>query len=149
MRTCRFCAEEIQDAANVCKHCGRTVGVISSWNADGTPRFTASGGTGTEGATLEGAAKGAGGGILVVLMLFGFGIVLLPFGIGIPLLFLAMILALILPLAGGMVGSGLGKIAGPCPHCGHRVTAAARAPGVTCPACARRLVVRDKQFIAV
>lgn len=23
MRTCRFCAEQIQDAAIVCKHCGR------------------------------------------------------------------------------------------------------------------------------
>lgn len=72
---------------------------------------------------------------------------LLPFGVGIPLLLLAIILALVLPLAGGMVGSGLGKIAGPHPHCGHRVTAASRAPGVTCPACARRRTC-EKAFSA-
>ena len=25
MRTCRFCAEDIHDAANACKHCARTL----------------------------------------------------------------------------------------------------------------------------
>jgi hypothetical protein len=25
MRTCRFCAKDIHDAANACKHCGRTL----------------------------------------------------------------------------------------------------------------------------
>ena len=146
MRTCRFCAEEIQDAAVVCKHCGHPVPPIGHRIAGA---HAPSGVTSTKSGTAEGAAKGAGVGIMVVLTLFGFGIVLLPFGIGIPLIFLAMFLALVLPLAGGMAGSGFGKIAGPCPHCGYRVTAASRAPGVTCPACNRRLVISNKRFIAV
>lgn len=39
MKTCRFCAEEIQDAAIVCKHCGRDLAPGGA-TPQGPPRRT-------------------------------------------------------------------------------------------------------------
>ena len=37
----------------------------------------------------------------------------------------------------------------PCPHCGHALKIRMPAPGVTCPACLRRSIIREKQLVAV
>lgn len=39
-------------------------------------------------------------------------------------------------------------ITGQCPYCGRKVSALGHKPGITCPACKKRIVIRDKNFFS-
>ena len=79
-----------------------------------------------------------------------FGVML--FSVGIPLLFcfwpvgaVCMLAGLIVPLYGMAVGT----LRGPCPYCGHDVLVGADMSGINCPACKKRIVVRDREFVRI
>jgi len=44
---------------------------------------------------------------------------------------------------------GLGALKGECPWCGTQVTSPMASQGVDCPACKKRIVIKDKRFIKV
>ena len=81
--------------------------------------------------------------ILVGVVLFGVGILFLfcfwPVGV------VCMLAGIIAPFYGMAVGT----LRGPCPYCGHEVFVGADRPGVNCPACKKRIVVRDRVFVRV
>jgi DNA-directed RNA polymerase subunit RPC12/RpoP len=86
------------------------------------------------GAMTSGCLIVAGG----LLCLTGIGAI-----IGIP-----MILGgLLAPFLGPVLG--LTNIKGKCPYCETNVTAQSRALGVTCPACKKRIVIREKRFYGI
>ncbi|MCE9564045.1 MAG: hypothetical protein K8U57_18535 [Planctomycetes bacterium] len=82
----------------------------------------------------------------------GFGIGVMCFGIGFLLLFcfwpvgvLFMLVGLVMPLI-SLVGDIL---RGPCPYCGHEVRVPDGQPGVNCPACSKRILVREQDFVRI
>lgn len=65
----------------------------------------------------------------------------IPIGVG--LLIAGIALPIYLAYAWG------GALRGPCPYCGSQLFAEAGQPGVTCQACRKRVVVREKHFFRV
>jgi len=63
--------------------------------------------------------------------------------VGVPLI----IVGLLTPFFGPLIG--FGAIKGPCPYCGTLLGAHRMNAGVTCRGCKKRLVIRDKKFILV
>lgn len=116
----------------------------------GTPGRVAAGGLGCVGVCL-GILGGIGGLIIgIALCCTGIGAI-----IGIPLLFFVAIGAMTI-IGGGSLGI-LSSVAGnrrtlkaPCPYCGHsEITMNTETLGVDCPACQKRIVIRDKAFMRV
>lgn len=100
-------------------------------------------GHGIVGATVSGVV-GLGVGVWCVIL----GLLLCSFA---PLLWIpgaALILIGVLsPFLGAAAGAGL--VTGSCPHCEARVEGSRKVGGVTCPACQKRLLIRDMKFILV
>jgi len=87
----------------------------------------------------------SGWGLAIILITIG-GLLCLT-GIG-AILGIPMIIAgLLSPFAGALLG--LSSIKGPCPYCGHEVSCSSKTPGVTCPACKKRIIVKEKKFYKV
>lgn len=98
-------------------------------------------------------ARGQGifGGCLVgwvaFLVLITGGAVVSFTGIGI-LVGVPMIIAgLLAPFLGALMGWE--RLIGDCPWCGSEVRCFATSPGVDCPACKKRIVIKDKRFIGI
>jgi DNA-directed RNA polymerase subunit RPC12/RpoP len=101
----------------------------------------------TQNDKVKGAASGFAGGGCIAIIFGVVGLILCCTGIGaiigIPLIFGAIFA----PFLGA--GMGLSTIKGPCPFCGYQLTAQPTDPGINCPACKKRVVIRDKKFIGV
>ncbi len=98
----------------------------------------------TKNAKGEGVALGclAGWGMASIFIVIGILLSLTGVGaiIGIPLI----IGGFFMPFLGPLIG--LANIKGDCPYCGNVVTAMSTKPGIDCPACKKRIIIKDKNF---
>lgn len=107
--------------------------------------------SGTRQAAVEGALMGFGAGLIVPSLLVFVGIILcltiIGAVIGIPMIIVGIILMIVGPFFGLAMGST--SIKGLCPYCRGKVLALPTTPGVNCPACTKRIVIRNKRFYRV
>jgi DNA-directed RNA polymerase subunit RPC12/RpoP len=93
---------------------------------------------------LMGILAGVFGGI-GCLMPLGFLICSIGFLIlGVPFIFVGLLLPIVLPF---IMGSQ--ALQGECPYCKTQVTSYFTSQGITCSACKKRIVIRDKRFIKI
>ncbi len=116
--------------------------------SNGTSSGTEQPGASTSGPTREtettGAkAQGFAFSLATSGCLFMVGVLLTATGVG-AIIGLPMIIAAFLaPFL------GFTWIKGACPYCGSQVSTMGTQKGVTCPACKKRIVIRNKKFIRV
>jgi hypothetical protein len=91
-----------------------------------------------------GALAGCAFGWTFGLVLIVLGLILTFTGIGAIIGVPMIIVGVVLPFVGPFLG--LANIKGPCPYCGSDVHATKTQPGVTCPACQRRIIIRGGQY---
>jgi len=82
-------------------------------------------------------------------VLFTIGILLCFTGIGTILGVPLILSGLLAPLLGPLLGLGVRHMKGNCPWCGTPITCSPGSIGVDYPACKKRIVIRDKQFIGI
>ncbi len=99
----------------------------------------------TQSAKAVGVAAGTTLGFGCGVMLFVVGLLISLTGIGVIIGVPLMLAGILTPIFGLLMG--LAKIKGPCPYCGTLVYASSSDPGVTCPGCKKRIVIRQKQFV--
>ena len=95
----------------------------------------------------KGFLGGVGIGWLVGFWLILIGVILCFTGIGAILGIPLIIGGILMPILGAAMG--LSRIKGACPYCGSTVGALKKSPGVNCPGCKKRLVIRDGGFLGV
>jgi DNA-directed RNA polymerase subunit RPC12/RpoP len=103
--------------------------------------------TETRGAKAAGMFAGGLFGIAAAGCSFTAGLLLTLTGIGALVGIPLILISLFLPFVGAL--GGLAQIVGPCPHCSTPIHAARFSPGVDCPGCKRRVLIRDRQFVAI
>lgn len=94
-----------------------------------------------------GAATGALGGAVAGGCLIIVGLLLTLTGIGALIGIPLILIGLVMPFFGGVLG--LSAIKGSCPYCGHTIHTESKKPGLNCPACNQRIVIKDKKFYRV
>jgi hypothetical protein len=94
-----------------------------------------------------GVAAGCAAGWLIGVCLVAVGLLLTLTGIGALIGIPLILFGIVFPFVGPFLG--LGSIRGACPHCGAQVRSTKSRPGATCPACLRRIVIRDGRYYRV
>lgn len=103
--------------------------------------------TETRSAKGEGIAVGCLTGWLLSAVLIVVGVLLSLTGIGAILGVPMILMGILAPFVGPLMG--LSSIKGQCPYCGSDVSTFSTNRGVTCSACKKRIVIRDKTFLRV
>jgi len=103
--------------------------------------------TETRSAKLEGVGLGFVGGVMIGAVFVVVGALLSFTGIGACIGIPMIIVGVVMPFVGPLMR--LNNIKGKCPYCRCDVSSLSTDPGVTCPACKRRIIIRDKKFFRV
>lgn len=103
--------------------------------------------TETRNAAVRGTVIGLGYGVYVSSCLIALGLLLCVTGIGAIIGIPLIIIALISPIVGGVVGLAARK--GECPWCGTTVTHFNTSKGIDCPTCKKRIVIKKNKYIKI
>jgi len=103
--------------------------------------------TETRSAKVAGVFAGGFFGIAAAGCTFWAGVLLTLTGIGALLGIPMIVISFVLPFVGAL--GGLGTITGACPHCSTAIHASRFSPGTDCPGCKRRVLIREKRFVAI
>ncbi len=94
-----------------------------------------------------GILLGGVAGWVMALMLISIGGILCLTGIG-AIIGIPMILGgLMTPFIGIWIGAT--SIKGLCPYCGYEVSCSSKIPGINCPSCNKRIIIREKKFYKI
>jgi uncharacterized Zn finger protein (UPF0148 family) len=141
---CPKCGTELASSStNFCPGCGTSISHVEGTNeGPGAQAQTEAQSAKAEG-VFDGCLTTGGKGVVVIavgilLCLTGIGAV-----VGVPLI----LFGLLSPFIGALLGwTGL---KGQCPWCAAPITSPAGAQGIDCPACKKRIVIRDRRFIKI
>lgn len=130
------CGAPLSPSWSFCPRCGNT---ISSHLAEQLTRAE------VEKAPVKNAYSGLLFGLIVAPMCLIVGVMLCLTGLGAFLGVPIIIVGILAPLLGPMIG--IGELKGKCPWCSAEMNNVINAPGFTCHQCGNRVIVQNHKFI--
>ncbi|MHB9070956.1 MAG: hypothetical protein ACYC54_11390 [Sedimentisphaerales bacterium] len=98
-------------------------------------------------AVIQGTVTGCASALVPSGCLISLGAILCFTGIGAIIGIPLIIIALLAPFFGGLLGLGARKCK--CPWCETQISSFMTSKGIDCPACKKRIVIKGKKFIKV
>lgn len=133
---CGKCGARMEEGWKFCPLCGAGAGMTPQEAAGAQP---------AQRAPVQGAFAGLLFAMLTAPILAIVGTMLCLTGLGAFLGVPMILLAILAPLLGPMIG--IGALHGNCPWCGVRIHSLIRVPEFFCHACSKRIVVEKRKFV--